>query len=473
MPNYSSIARPLLDLTKKTTPWHWGERQFKAFEELKTQMCSSPVLAQPNFDKRFILQVDASAYGVGAILSQEGDHSTLTPSLKQRIKPTLHPVAYYSATFTATEWNYDIYERELLAIMKALAHWRPYLGWTKTPFIIRTNHANLQYWKSPRNLNRQTARWHADLQEYDFQLEYVPGKTNTVADALSRPANADQGQQDNKDITVLPQQIRTLRTAKGQVIILNVKEVKRAIVSKAHDTPTAGHPGRDETLRKVQQNYWWSGMKQWINDYVKGCAICQQTKVQTHKHPVPTYHIPTTPGTLPFRTVAMDLITGLPNRQGFNAILTIVDHGCSRAAIFLPCTMNISGPGIAQLYLDYVYRWFGLPTKIISDQDPRFTSHFGKAITKKLGIEQNLSTAFHPQTDGLSEQKNQWIEQYLRTIVASHPEDWSYWIVVASVVHNNQINSTISLSPNEILLGYSPRLAPSEVIVTDNEAAEK
>ena len=462
-----------MDLTKKTTPWHWGERQLKAFEELKTRMCSSPVLAQPNFNKRFILQVDASAYGVGAILSQEGDLTTLTPSLKQRIKPTLHPVAYYSATFTTTERNYDIYEWELLTIMKALAHWRPYLGWTKTPFIIRTNHANLQYWKSPRNLNRRTARWHADLQEYDFQLEYIPGKTNTIADALSRPANVDQGQQDNQDITVLPQQICILHTPRGQVIVLNVKEVKRAIVSKAHDAPTARHPGRDETLRKVQQNYWWPGMKQWISDYVKGCAICQQTKVQTHKRPVLTYCIPMMPNTLPFQTVAMDLITRLPNRRGFNTILTIVDHGCSRAAIFLPCTTNISGAGIAQLYLDYVYRWFGLPIKIISDRDPHFTSHFGKAITKKLGIEQNLSTAFHPQTDGLSEQKNQWIEQYLHTIIASHPEDWSYWVAVTSAVHNNRINSTIGLSPNEILLGYSPHLVPSEVIRTDNEAAEK
>ena len=214
-------------------------------------------------------------------------------------------------------------------------------------------------------------------------------------------------------------------------------------------------------------------MKQWISDYIKGCAVCQQTKVQTHKHPTPIYRIPTAPGTLPFRTVAMDLITGLPNRRGFNAILTIVDHGCSRAAIFILCTTNISGPGIAQLYLDYVYRWFGLPTKIISDRDPRFTSHFGKAITKKLGIEQNLSTAFHPQTDGLSERKNQWIEQYLCTIVTSHPEDWSNWVAVTSAVHNNRINTTIGLSPNEILLGYSPRLAPSEVIITDNKAVEK
>ena len=151
VPNYSTIARPLLDLTKKTTPWHWGEHQLKAFEELKSRMCSRPVLTQPNFDKCFILQVDASAYGVGTILSQEGDP---TPTLAQHQKPILHPVAYYSATFMATKQNYNIYEQELLAIMKALVHWRPYLGWTKLPFVICTDHANLQYWKSPRNLNR-------------------------------------------------------------------------------------------------------------------------------------------------------------------------------------------------------------------------------------------------------------------------------------------------------------------------------
>ena len=111
----------------------------------------------------------------------------------------------------------------------------------------------------------------------------MPGKTNTVADALSQPADANQGQQDNKDAIILPQQICVLHTPKGQIIIPNIKEVKRAIVSKAHDAPTARHPGRDKTLRKVQQNYWWIRMKKWIEDYIKGCAICQQTKIQTHK----------------------------------------------------------------------------------------------------------------------------------------------------------------------------------------------
>ncbi len=195
---YSKIARPLLNLMKKAIVWNWGKSQQRAFEELKTRMCSRPVLTQPDFDKQFFLQTDASAYGVGAILSQEGDHHATASQ-----KPKLHPIAYYSATFTPTERNYDIYEQELLAIMKSLTHWWHYLGWTKHPFIILMDHANLLYYKTPKKLNRRTARWHADLQEYDFVIKHVPGKINTPADELSRPPNTDQGQNDNENQTLL------------------------------------------------------------------------------------------------------------------------------------------------------------------------------------------------------------------------------------------------------------------------------
>jgi hypothetical protein len=213
-------------------------------------------------------------------------------------------------------------------------------------------------------------------------------------------------------------------------------------------------------------------MNQWIANYVKGCATCQQNKILTHRKKIPLYRITTDEQALPFQQIAMDLITGLPTHSGKNAILTIVDHGCSRAAIFLPCTTTITGPGIAQLYLDHVYRWFGLPTKVISDRDPRFTSHFGKSLTQKLGVKQNLSTAFHPQTDGISERKNQWVEQYLRLVTSNAPEDWTQWMAMASAVHNNRRNETTGLSPNQILLGYETALAPPEMITSNNEAVE-
>jgi hypothetical protein len=107
-------------------------------------------------------------------------------------------------------------------------------------------------------------------------------------------------------------------------------------------------------------------MNVWIANFMKGCATCQQSKNLMHREKIPTFHIPAANNALPFKVIAMDLITQLPKSQGQDAILTIVDQGCSRAAIFLPCHTTITGEEIAQLYAENVYQWFGLPTKVIS-----------------------------------------------------------------------------------------------------------
>ena len=108
-------------------------------------------------------------------------------------------------------------------------------------------------------------------------------------------------------------------------------------------------------------------MNAWIANYVKGCAICQQNKTLTHRKKPPLFHIPAHPTAFPFQVVAMDLITQLPKSGDSDAILTIVDQGCMRAAVFLPCSTTITGEEVARLYLENVYRWFGLPTRVISD----------------------------------------------------------------------------------------------------------
>ena len=169
----------------------------------------------------------------------------------------------------------------------------------------------------------------------------------------------------------------------------------------------------------------------------------------------------------------MDLITGLPQIGKHNTILMIVNHGCSHTAIFLLVLDTITGTGIAQLYMDYIYHWFGLPAKVISDWDPYFTSHFGQELTKMLDIRQNLSTVFHPQTDGLSEQKNQWIEQYLHTVTGGQPMDWNKWLSITTAVHNNHTNSTIRMSPNQVLIGCKTRLLPDLIIQSQNLAVEE
>ena len=457
--DYSKIARPLIDLTKKNLRFEWTEKQQQAFERLKTLMCAKPVLKQPDYNQTFTLSTDASGYGVGAVLAQEGQPDPKTG------KPRMHPIAYYSSTFTPTERNYDVYERELLAIVKALKNWRPHLAATERPITILTDHANLLYWKNPKNVNRRVARWLTTLQDYNFVLKHVPGKIHAAADMLSRPPGVDTGTLDNQDVVVLPDKLFIRHTELTE-------DDKREILHQYHDDPTAGHPGRDNTIALVKRHHNWIGMDSWIRKYVEGCATCQQNK-NLPKKATPEYRIPVPVTAVPFEVVAMDLITQLPPSNGYDAILTIVDHGCTRAALFLPCKTTITGSEIAQLYFDNVYRWFGLPSRIISDRDPRFTSSFATELVRAIQATRNLSTAYHPQTDGLTERKNQWVEQYLRLFAANTQDDWDKWLTIATAVHNSWPNATTKVAPSQAMLGYLPNLTGTKVQTTNETISQR
>jgi hypothetical protein len=172
------------------------------------------------------------------------------------------------------------------------------------------------------------------------------------------------------------------RDVKGRRLIIPPDQgLKWELMNIWHEGTVNGHPGCDETIRRINKEYFWPGTKMWITEYIKGCATCQQNKNLTYCIKPPIFWIPSTISTKPFSYIVMDLITGLLKSDNHDAILTIVDHGCLQGAIFLPCSTTIMGTGIAQLYLEHVFQWFGLPQKIISDWDPRFTSHFAKGLT--------------------------------------------------------------------------------------------
>ena len=505
IPNYSLITWPLIQLTWKNIPFNWDKSCVHAFEHLKTLMCTKPILWQPDYTKAFFLATDASVYGMGTILSQEGE---LNPRTQ---KPMLCPITYYSSTFTPVEQNYNIYEREFLGVLKALKHFRPHVTAMEIPVTILTNHANLTHWKATRKVNRQVARWFAELQDYNLVIKHVPGKIHTALDMLSRPPGTDQGKQDNTDIVLLPPSMFVAMTiAQDDMLKTRVKEAQQKqvaemelwcntqgvrklpegytkewrlavpsglvlrweLMAQFHNSLTAGHPGRDNTLALVSQHYWWPGMNTWVEQYIAGCAHCQQSKIPTTKKKTPPYHIPGDPSMCPFNVIALDLITQLPKVNGHNAILTIVNQGCSRAAIFLPCSMMITREGVALLYLQHLLPWFRVPSKVISDRDPCFTLHFVWALTTKLSIGQNISTAFHPQTDRLTEHKNQWVKQYLHLYTSARQDDWDAWLPITTFVHNWWLNATTKCSPHEILLGYHSSAAEEPTNITNNEMVE-
>ena len=219
-------------------------------------------------------------------------------------------------------------------------------------------------------------------------------------------------------------------------------------------------------------------MSKWIKNYIKECTKCQQNKTLMHRIPTPQYKINVPPFAQPFKVVSMDLITQLPKSHRYDAILTIINHGCTRAALFIPCTTNITGEGVAELYLNNVYKWFGLPLIIISNRDPRFTSHFSMALCQCLRINWNISTTYHLQTHGLSEQKNQWIEQYLRFMTSTSQDDWSNWLPIATVVHNHYPNATTLIAPIKALFSYTLRITmelpypPTSIQLVDNRTKQ-
>jgi hypothetical protein len=160
---------------------------------------------------------------------------------------------------------------------------------------------------------------------------------------------------------------------------------------------------------------------------------------------------------MPFETVAMDFIVKLPLSNGFDSILTITDHDCIKAAIFIPCNETVTAEGVAELYLQHVFKRFGLPQKVISDRDPRLAGKFARALCTALGIAQNMSTAFHPRTDRQSEHTNQGLEQYLRFYVDAKQSNWAQLLSIAEFAHNSWRNESTGQSPFNLLMGYHPR----------------
>ena len=197
-------------------------------------------------------------------------------------------------------------------------------------------------------------------------------------------------------------------------------------------------------------------MKKDIQAYVKGCAVCQSTKPRTSQAKPPLYPIPPEHYETPFGTIALDFITKLPESNGYDTILTITDHDCSKAALFFPCKETITADQVAELYGKHVFPHYGIPRKVISDRDPRFTGKMTTTLCKQMGIQQNMSTAYHPQTDGQSERTNQWLKQYLRIFGNQEQDDWANWLPIAQFVHNSWMNETTKQTPFNLLIGGLP-----------------
>ena len=410
-------------------------------------------------------------------------------------------MGFHSQTFSAAECNYDIHDRELLALIRGLTNWRHLLVGTTHPITVYTDHKNLEYYRHPQHINRPVACYIPCLADYNFTLTHLPGEQNK-ADALSRRPDFHPGDDDNQAVTVLPPPLFSratslstindhvcvgqltsphdlqrwattfaLKTVDGLswygncLVVVDNLPLRWGVISLYHDSPMAGHPGITKTTQLISNDYWWPGMKTTITNYIKGCTTCQSRKNNPTNPKPPLFPITSDEYTLPFTSIALDFIVKLLQSNNYNTILTITDT-FSKASIFIPCNETIDAEQTTTLYATYILPHYGLPSRIISDRDPRFTSSFSRKLCRLLQVDQNISTAYHPQTDGQSERTNQWVEQYLRIFGNFHRNDWSHWLPLAQYTHNSWPNATTKKTPFELIMGHTPHVHQPTCIST-------
>lgn len=498
--DFAKIAKPLHGLVRKDKKWEWGNEEEAAFRELKGMFTSRPILVAPDTEKEFRVESDASKFATGGVLSIKCEDEMW------------RPVAFISKSLNDTERNYDVHDREMLGIMRCLEDWRHFLEGAKHKFEIWTDHKNLEYFLKAQKLNRRQARWALYLSRFDFIIKPKPGKSMGKADALSRrPDWEGDCDNDNSDQILLKPELFAIRAneegqvlihgeeailekirkseAKEDEVIKAVEEMKKAgvrnlrgdewkleeglilkegkvyvpkdealrveIIKLHHDLPAAGHGGQWKTVELVTRNYWWPGVTRQVQKYVEGCDLCQRNK----NRPTPPAGklMPNEVPSKPWAHISADFIVKLPETQGYDSILVVVDR-FSKMAHFIPTNESTTAKGLAKIFRDNVWKIHGLPESIISDRGAQFAAEFMKELNGILGIMTKLSTAYHPQTDGQTERVNQDLEQYLRLFIDHRQTDWPEWLATAEFSYNNKVHSATKETPFKVNTGQHPRM---------------
>ncbi|KAJ8506975.1 hypothetical protein ONZ45_g10598 [Pleurotus djamor] len=477
----------------KGVKWEFNPASKAAFEKLK--------------HRPMVIETDASDYALGAIFSIYTDDGEI------------HPVAFHSRTFANAELNYDVHDKELLAIHEAFKVWSRYLDGSGSPIDVFTDHKNLEYFTTTKILTRRQARWSEFLSQFNFTIHYRPGRLGAKPDTLTRRWDMYPKEGENSYAKVNPQNLRPIFNAEqmrsslratalwhpvmrgsmimntdklhedikaaysrdsdlskpvgelgprwsldaagfirldGRIYVPNADDLRLRILQNKHDHILAGHPGQTKTLALIRREYVWPNLRSFVIDYCKSCVTCMRAKPQRHKPYGLLRQLPVP--SRPWDSISMDFIEKLPPSLGFDSILVVVDR-LSKQGVFISCHDTITSEGLAKLFVMHIFSKHGVPQHVTSDRGSEFVSRFFQSLGKALKIELHFTSGYHPEGDGQTERTNQTLEQYLRIYCNYQQDNWAELLPLAEFAYNNAPHSTIGVSPFFANKGYNPSIA--------------
>lgn len=471
LPAFSTIIAPMTELLHKNKKWNWSDDCEKSFQFIKDALVSAPILSCPDFSQPFVVQTDASAYGVGAVLSQKLDDGE-------------HVICYISRSLSRAERNYSTTERECLAVLFAIEKLRPYLEGYK--FIVVTDHHSLVWLHNLKEPTGRLARWALRLQQYDFEIIHRKGKEHVVPDLLSRAVpeintltikNQNSSlpiSSDNKwfhkminSVNKSPLKYPQWRVENGKLFkyvsdrYVNLrdenelwkevvpKESRKSVISKYHDSTISCHAGIHRTYQRIKNLYFWPKMLCDITRYVRSCPICLAYKpVQS----APAGQLgKTCTASKPWQTISIDLVGPLPrSTQGFRFILSIVDT-FSKYTLFIPLR-SATASAVTEKIEEHVFLVYGVPRTLLCDNGVQFRSHLFSKLCENYIVKIFYSPLYHAQSNPV-ERYNRSMKTMLSCFVKDNHKTWSKLLPKINCAVRTLANETTGLTPFFINFG--------------------
>lgn len=456
--SYGKLSAPLTDLTKAAYEYNWTQECQESFDKIINYMLTEPILKMPDPTLPWEVETDASDFALGAVLSQR------YPDGK------LHPVAFYSRKLRDAELNYQIHDKELMAIIKAFEEWRVYLSGTKEQVTVYTDHKNLVNFTTTKELNRRQVRWAEFLSEFNFKISYRPGNENGRADALSRRSDLESNEPAaSHAILTMDEEGNLFPNVRTLANINKGQSDREKEILEIHSAPAHGHQGVWKTFQRLRQHHDKKYTRQEVQEAIAKCDLCKKSKASRHKPYGQLQALPV--ATAPWKSVSMDFITDLPESvepltgKRYDSILVIVDR-LTKYAYFLPFVKQGTAEEVAYIFLRTIAAQHGMPDELVTDRDKLFTSNFWKSLMAQLGPKLKMSTAYHPETDGQTERTNQTLEQYLRCYINYPQDNWVRLLPTAQLAYNSSASESTKVSPFYANYGYEPTVygEPREAI---------